>query len=104
MHKGGFCGGLKNSSCGGSRCTRRAGVFWAGAQRVPAWGEPSPPRRPPWGGMRKGGSDSLLPQADLSQRTVRSFLGAYHIRSSRLGAPIQEYEPLMVPCRRLGNA
>lgn len=33
-----------------------------GAQSAP-WGEPSPPRLSP-GGNGKGGSDSLLPQAD----------------------------------------
>jgi hypothetical protein len=42
---------------------------------LPAWGEPSPPRLAP-GGNGKGGSNALLPQANLSGENVSSLLQA----------------------------
>src|SRR5579863_5603176 len=61
MHKGGLSGAVSIPSCGGS---------WP---LLPAWGEPSPPRRPPGGGNEKGGEiKSMLPLGSsfLSERVT----------------------------------
>jgi hypothetical protein len=59
--KGGSADRLETPLAGGAAAWAVPAVL-AGAERVAAWGEPSPPRLPP-GGNGKGGSNSLLPQA-----------------------------------------